>query len=160
MQINDLLVPVDFSPSSLQAIPFAASLISGSGEIHLLHVVDAEFVDQADRHGLGSKEDLTQKLSAQAEQELEALASQHRTQQLSVKAVVVVGKPFMEIVRLAKDLDFQMIVMGTHGRHLESIEQALFGSTAEQVLRTTNLPVICVPYTPKAEEATPVSAEQ
>lgn len=150
MQIQDVLVPVDFGPSSTNALEFAVSLMKRAGEIHLLHVVDAEFLARAAAEGFGEREELQRRLVTSAEARLEALAKQHSSTELSVKAVVVVGTPFIEIVKLARDLAFQMVVMGTHGRHLDNIEQALFGSTAERVLRTTQLPVVCVPFNPKA----------
>jgi nucleotide-binding universal stress UspA family protein len=62
-----------------------------------------------------------------------------------VESMIVVGKPFGEILRVAADLDFQIIVIGTHGIGGEKIEELLFGSTAEKVLRGTRVPVICVP---------------
>jgi len=55
----------------------------------------------------------------------------------------------VEVLRLARELAFQAIVMGTHGRNAEAIEQVLFGSTTERVLRGANVPVICVPYQPE-----------
>jgi nucleotide-binding universal stress UspA family protein len=153
MKIEDVLVPIDFSATSLNAIRFAKSLMDGTGEIHLMHVVDAEFIEKAVEQGLGERDAVHQTLYRSAEQRLETLAKEHESGDLTIKAVVVVGRPFVEIVRLAQDLDFQIIVMGTHGQQVESIEHALFGTTAERVLRTTNLPVMCVPHTaPKKED--------
>jgi nucleotide-binding universal stress UspA family protein len=63
-----------------------------------------------------------------------------------MNSMIVVGKPFAEILRVAVDLDFEMIVLGIHGRHKSDIEQLLFGSTAEKVLRGAAIPVVCVPY--------------
>jgi nucleotide-binding universal stress UspA family protein len=60
--------------------------------------------------------------------------------------MIVIGKPFAEILRVASDLDFAMIVLGTHGRG--DIEELLFGSTAEKVLRAARIPVVCVPAVP------------
>jgi nucleotide-binding universal stress UspA family protein len=64
-----------------------------------------------------------------------------------IETMVVVGKPFAEILRVAADLDFTMIVLGTRGRRQGDIEELLFGSTAEKVLRAARLPVVCVPAT-------------
>ena len=44
MNIDDILVPVDFSPCSLRALDFAMSLVQKSGEISLLHVILASLV--------------------------------------------------------------------------------------------------------------------
>jgi len=62
-----------------------------------------------------------------------------------VESMVVVGKPFAEILRIAFDLHFSLIVMGIRGRHQGGIEEILFGSTAEKVLRAARIPVVCVP---------------
>jgi nucleotide-binding universal stress UspA family protein len=59
--------------------------------------------------------------------------------------MVVVGKPFAEILRVAADLDFEIIVLGIHGRRRGDIEELLFGSTADKVLRGARIPVMCVP---------------
>ena len=39
--------------------------------------------------------------------------------------MVVAGKPFAEILRIASDLHFSLIVMGIRGRHQGGIEEIL-----------------------------------
>jgi nucleotide-binding universal stress UspA family protein len=68
-----------------------------------------------------------------------------------LESMVVVGKPFAEILRIAADLHFSLIVMGIRGRHQGGIEEILFGSTAEKVLRAARIPVVCVPPETGAE---------
>jgi nucleotide-binding universal stress UspA family protein len=58
--------------------------------------------------------------------------------------MVVIGVPFVEILKIARDLDLPMIVMGMRG-HSTPPEEVLFGSTAEKVLRGSRVPVLCVP---------------
>lgn len=41
-----------------------------------------------------------------------------------------------------------MIVLGIHGRRKDYIEELLFGSTTEEVLRATRIRVVCVPDGP------------
>jgi nucleotide-binding universal stress UspA family protein len=50
----------------------------------------------------------------------------------------------VEILKITRDLDFPMIVMGMRGRSSPP-EELLFGSTAEKVLRGARIPVLCVP---------------
>ena len=38
-----------------------------------------------------------------------------------------------------------LIVMGIRGRHQGGIEEILFGSTAEKVLRAARIPIVCAP---------------
>jgi nucleotide-binding universal stress UspA family protein len=64
---------------------------------------------------------------------------------VEIERMVVVGSPFVEILKIARDLDLPMIVMGVRGRSTPT-EELLFGSTAEKVLRGTRVPVLCVPF--------------
>jgi glycine betaine transporter len=64
--------------------------------------------------------------------------------QLDVEKMIVIGVPFVEILKITRDLDLPMIVMGIQGRSTPA-EELLFGSTAEKVLRGTRVPVLCVP---------------
>ena len=59
--------------------------------------------------------------------------------------LTVIGVPFIEILKIARDLDLPMIVMGVKGRSTPP-EEVLFGSTAEKVLRGARVPVLVVPY--------------
>jgi len=145
MQIKDILVPIDFSPNSLRAIDFAASLIDPAGEIYLLHVIDADFISRLHDEGFGEVEAATAQMRRRAEERLQEIVQERAGAEPRIDFMVVVGKPFMEILRVAADLDFELIVMGTHGRRQDSIEDLLFGSTAEKVLRATRIPVVCVP---------------
>jgi universal stress protein A len=58
------------------------------------------------------------------------------------RAVVRVGLPWEEIVRLATDEHADMIVMGTQGR--TGLDRLLLGSVAERVIRRAPCPVLTV----------------
>lgn len=145
MKVKDVLVPFDFSPGSLRALSFAVTLVEPDGEIYLLHVVDSDFVLQLNEEGFGEVEEVTARLRSRAEERLQEAARGMPEGGPSLSTMVVVGKPFAEILRVAADLDFSMIVLGTRGRHQDDIEEVLFGSTAEKVLRAAKVPVICIP---------------
>jgi nucleotide-binding universal stress UspA family protein len=66
-------------------------------------------------------------------------------QGVDIEKMTVVGSPFVEILKIARDLDLPMIVMGVKGRSTPP-EEILFGSTAERVLRGSRVPVLCVPF--------------
>jgi nucleotide-binding universal stress UspA family protein len=145
MNIDDILVPVDFSPCSLRALDFAASLVEKSGEISLLHVIDADFVSRVSDEGFTDRESATNQLRQRAEERLQDVVKKGADSGLRVTSMVVIGKPFAEILRVAADLHFKIIVLGIRGQRERNIEELLFGSTAEKVLRATRIPVICVP---------------
>jgi len=84
-------------------------------------------------------------MQRKADEQLQQVAQEFSLLNVRIESMVVVGKPFAEILRIAADLDFSLIVMGIRGRHEGGIEEILFGSTAEKVLRAARIPVLCVP---------------
>lgn len=60
----------------------------------------------------------------------------------SVVAHVAIGAPARAIADLAAQLDADLVVVGTHGRR--GLRRALLGSVAEEVVRTSGCPVLCV----------------
>lgn len=145
MRIQDILVAVDFSPNSLRALDFAASLIDQGGEIYLLHVIDSDFVARLSQEGFSDLEAATARMRRKAEEQLQEILQSRPDPGPRMDSMVVVGRPFAEILRVAADLDFEMIVLGIHGRRQNDLEELLFGSTAEKVLRAARIPVVCVP---------------
>ena len=60
------------------------------------------------------------------------------------KPKVVAGDPADAIVRMAEELEVDLIVMGTHGR--TGLQHVLLGSVAEKVVRLALCPVLTVRY--------------
>ena len=145
LKSTDILVPVDFSPTSINAVRVAVGIAAPDGDITLLHVIDEHFVEDAVAAGLGRSEELTERLRQQAESNFNSALEGIETGEVNVARMVVVGAPFVEILKIARDLDLPMIVMGVRGRSTPP-EEVLFGSTAEKVLRGTRVPVLCVPF--------------
>ena len=141
----EMLVPVDFSPCSVNALRVAIGMAAPDGDLTLLHVIDQEFVDDAVAAGLGSSEDIRNRLKEQAEGSFVNMLEGIDTGNVDIEKMTVVGLPFVEILKIARDLDLPMIVMGVRGRSTPP-EELLFGSTAEKVLRGSRVPVLCVPY--------------
>lgn len=137
-----LLVAVDFSPCSMRAVETALTWRSATAEVTLLHVLDREFVERVDDLGLGNGDDLLARLRSRAEEDLARLVSERGAAR--VETMIVVGTPFVEIVKIANDLDCDLIVIGIHGSGT-GLKQLLFGGTAEKVLRGASRPVLCVP---------------
>jgi universal stress protein A len=141
----EILVPMDFSPCSVNALKVAVGMAAPEGDLTLLHVIDEEFVKEVVATGLGSTEDVRKRLKDQAEANFVTALEGLDTGKIDIEKMIVVGLPFVEILKIARDLDLPMIVMGIRGRSTPP-EELLFGSTAEKVLRGTRVPVLCVPY--------------
>ena len=141
----EILVPMDFSPCSMNALRVAVGMAAPEGDLTLLHVIDQELIDGVVAAGLGTTDDVRQRLKEQAESNFAATLEGLNAGQVNIEKMIVVGLPFVEILKIARDLDLPMIVMGTRGQSTPA-EELLFGSTAEKVLRGTRVPVLCVPF--------------
>ena len=141
----EILVPVDFSPCSVNALRVAVAMATPDGDITLLHVVDEHFVNDAVAASLGTVDDIRNRLREQAEVNFSTMMEGLEVSSVDIERMIVVGVPFTEILKIARDLDLPMIVMGVRGRSTPP-EELLFGSTAEKVLRGSRVPVLCVPY--------------
>jgi universal stress protein A len=145
LQAQDLLVPVDFSPCSVNALRVALGVAAPEGDVTLLHVIDQHFIADCVAAGMGTSEEITARLRTRAEAGFEEILAGLETGGAELERMVVVGEPFAEILKIARDLDLPMIVMGARGRSTPP-EELLFGSTVERVIRATRIPVLCVPY--------------
>jgi universal stress protein A len=141
----EILVPIDFSPCSVNALRVAIAMASPDGDITLLHVIDESFVNDAVSASLGTADEIRTRLRDLAEANFSTTLQDLESGSLDIERMIVIGIPFAEILKIARDLDLPMIVMGVKGRSTPP-EEVLFGSTAEKVLRGSRVPVLCVPY--------------
>lgn len=144
MELNTLLVPIDFSDTSRSAAEQAVSMAAGEDcAVILLHVIDRAMIEFAQQHNWGTGEGLTADLRAKAEGALLALVgSLQKT--VEVQTVVCEGTPFVEILRKAEEFQVDAVLMGKHGTRGRA-EKLLFGTTAERVIRWSTRPVIVLP---------------
>lgn len=139
---EELLVAVDFSPCSMRAFETALAWRSGTAEVTVLHVLDRGFIERIDTLGIGKAEEALDQMRSRAEDELGRLVTERAAER--VETMIVVGEPFVEIIKIANDLECDLIIIGIHGSD-SRIKQLLFGGTAEKVLRGASRPVLCVP---------------
>jgi nucleotide-binding universal stress UspA family protein len=145
LKAPDILVPVDFSECSVNAVRAAIGIAAPDGDLTLLHVINEDFINDAVAAGLGTSDEITPRMRERAEADFARMLEGMETGQVNVERMVVIGIPFVEILKIARDLDLPMIVMGIRGRSTPP-EEVLFGSTAEKVLRGARIPVLCVPF--------------
>lgn len=141
--IRKILVPVDFSDPSRDAMRFACDLAKRyEASVTLLHVYQVPGYALPEGYILAGPETVAELMSAidkgMAGVKREAEAEGVR----DVATSVVQGVAFAEIVRAAREGMIDLIVMGTHGR--TGLKHALLGSVAEKVLRKAPCPVLTV----------------
>lgn len=139
LPIKTILFPTDFSPQSEYAFRLSCSLARDhDARLVVLHVappllVYGEIVPPLPTDGYKDRIwDSFRKLQE----------SEPGLRSLDVRTQLTEGDPVDEILRLAKQTDCDLIVMGTHGR--TGLKRVLLGSVAELVLRKAPCPVLTV----------------
>jgi nucleotide-binding universal stress UspA family protein len=138
-----ILVPVDFSVHSTEAMRRAAALSRSYGAtLTLVHVFDPSAYALPEDFIVFAAPQLD-RLTLQFEQQLDAMKD--AALKLGVESVsthLLRGTPAARIVKFAKDTDIDLIVMGTRGR--TGARHLLLGSIAERVVRTAPCAVLTV----------------
>jgi universal stress protein A len=138
---KNILVPIDFSEPSEKAATAACALALKTGAtVHLLHayVIPVESVGLAQTVSRQYVEQFVKESKAQLLELSARLCPQARMGPMLVES----GDPRDVITHKAKDLNAELIVMGTHGRR--GLSRALIGSVAESVVRTAPCSVLVV----------------
>ena len=146
MSYQHILVAVDGSPTSDHAVAQAAALARATGgRIRLWNVMDP----LAHISGFERPEVYSQEVLPRLRQAGEALLQQacaHVKQQGVVVDTVLIENLNTRVAQLvvehASAWGADLIVLGTHGRR--GLERVLMGSDAEQIARTSPVPVLLV----------------
>ena len=138
--IRNILVAVDFHAASLRGIDYAVRLArSVSATITVLHAFDV--ARNAYPTDLPPAVPIDE-LRRVAEAELAAIVDAIARQNVRARAVLREGSPAHVVVAAARDLDADLVVVGTHGRRC--VRRLVLGSVAEQVVRRCAAPVVTV----------------
>jgi universal stress protein A len=141
--ITRILVPVDFSAHSDRALRYAARLAGQVGaSVELLHVVQNINYGGFSEVYVPNLPDLMEELVNDGVQRLTSLKAALFPHGTDVEIAVFVGHPASAIVEHARGGDFDLIVMGTHGR--TGFSHMFMGSVAERVVRTAPCAVLTV----------------
>lgn len=139
-----ILVPVDFSRHSQEALQMALGLAEKfSASIKLVNVYQPLDYGLPDGFLSYAPLQLNELISA-LEKHLDKTLQETRAGagSTAITSTLLHGAVASEITRCAKDEQFDLIVMGTHGR--TGIGHVMLGSVAEKVLRTAPCPVLTV----------------
>lgn len=141
-----ILVPVDFSDISQQALDFAIELAQPlNARLLLLHVIEP-LVFAGGHGGMGTgaaNAEVIKQIEVDATQNLENYVEHGRKSGLACTGEVLHGTPFEQITEVANHKQVGLIIMGTRGR--TGIKHFFLGSVAENVVRMADCPVLVVP---------------
>ena len=143
-KLENILCPTDFSELSVGALRYAALLAEKFGaKLHVLHVVD-----QAYQYWMAMGPETipagpsVEEMIATAEKQMAEFTGEHVPASLKATTEIISGRPFLEIIRIAKEKNVDLIVIGTHGRG--ALTQMLLGSVADKVIHKAPCPVLSV----------------
>ena len=133
--MNTVVVPIDFSDESIEAVDTALEIAGQASNIHLVHVLPDPglSVPEVARSILENEERQEQVTQALRERLGDARYS-------GLQIVVEIGDPGQCIVDYAENIQAELIVTPTHGR--TGIKRLLIGSVAERVVRLAHCPVL------------------
>jgi universal stress protein A len=131
--VHNILAAIDFSRASKHALLFAKENFPDT-KIKLLHVIDDFGVSAAkirgELQGIASEEEALNSYETQMRQDLSVLG----------EGEVRRGQAALVILEQVRQLNADLIVMGIHGHR--GLEHLILGSVAEQVIRTSSIPVL------------------
>jgi nucleotide-binding universal stress UspA family protein len=136
-----ILVPLDFSEGSRNALRYAHSLAKQfGGKLVLFYALEPVATPDFAYHPLMME---PEEAAANARKQLETLCRKEGVDASSVAEIIVrEGVAYGEIAETAKKLKADLIVIATHGN--TGLTHVLLGSTAERVVRHASCPVLVV----------------
>lgn len=136
-----MLVPIDFSPPSLEAIEFALPLLKQfRAELHLVHVFEPDYLLAS----MMTIPLIVPELEAgkRVQRHLKDVAKKYGIDLRPENIHALKGRPFEEICGLVPKIDIDLIVTSTRGN--TGFKHLVLGSTAERVVRYSPCPVLVI----------------
>jgi universal stress protein A len=147
VKIEKILVPIDFSEHSERTLRFSVRLaeMTKAGLI-LFHVFELPEYARAPTEGYslnyGEQKQFEMAIDLIGKR-LHRLAGAIGGPGFEVTTSSCMGTPYEQIIKLAKDRDIDLIVIGSHG--YVGLTHLFLGSTAERVVGLASCPVVVVP---------------
>ena len=144
IKFKRILFPTDFSPAAVHALDYAISLaLEHVATLVLVHVIeDIGFASPFTLSSFPVNLEYQHGMQEQARVELQKAVAAQLKRQIDVQERLPQGKPFVEIVRIAKEEAVDLIVIPTRSK--PDPKHTHLGSTAEHVVRLAPCPVLVV----------------
>ena len=143
--VKRILVPVDFSASSLEGLNYAIQFADSIGAklvlfhtVHLAAYIGGGYAYDPSRLQEDARKD--------AERQMQEFVRLAKFDDVKFEPVITIGAPTAEICSFAEENDVDLIITATHG--LTGLKHVLIGSIAEQVVRHAPCFVLVVPSHP------------
>ncbi len=130
-----VVVPVDFSESSADAILTALQMVARPEDLHVIHVLlPLDYLSPGAM--IGTYDEASR--ATDAEKRMGEFLAEHGA--ASCQALVKLGDPGLDITEYANEIQADLIVIPSHGYH--GVKRFLLGSVAERVIRHAHCAVL------------------
>jgi nucleotide-binding universal stress UspA family protein len=134
-----IFVATDFSAGAVRAIARTGRLpLAEGGKVTVAHVLS----DRIPNKARADAEKLARRHLERVSESLRKVAAAMGRRGITVSSELCQGQPYVEIIRHARSIAADLIVIGRHGRR--PVRDMFIGSTAERVIRAGDLPVLVV----------------
>ncbi|MEO7264475.1 MAG: universal stress protein [Ferruginibacter sp.] len=149
--MKKILIALDYNPSALKVAETGHKLAKVmNAQVILLHVIsDATYYSSLNYSPIMGFTDFINTVETDSAVELSRAAqnyldkSKEHLNDNTIQTIVITGYFGEAILKAAKELHADIIVMGTHSRR--GLEKILLGSVAEYVLHHSSIPLFIIP---------------
>jgi nucleotide-binding universal stress UspA family protein len=146
IKYNSILIPIDGSSRSLNAVKYALKLamLFGNSSITICHVIDEDKIKQISSHQGVSTDQTEQKFVEQGEKYCKRAQQEAKLTgfiKSKIKSKILLGNPVEEIIKLSSTFD--IIIMAARGK--QHITDFVIGHVTDRVIRLSKIPVLIVP---------------
>lgn len=141
---EQILVPVDGSPTSLRAVDQAIAIAKAfNSTVSVVSIVDPYPLMGMNSEIPYAQEDFRKAAKAEAEQATKVACEQLRAAGVNAKGEVLESHTVWRgVLEAAGKAHADLVLMGSHGRH--GLEKLVLGSVTQRVLQHASLPVMVV----------------
>lgn len=140
--MKNILVPIDFSDASFNAVSYAAFLANVfNARLILVHAYNHEYVfnKNAGAKIYDSREESEEAYEKFLREEIDGII---RKFTVKIEGIIMKGKPVNVIDEIAGKINPEIIVLGMKGK---GESNSLFGSTTTKMIAKTSIPLLIIP---------------
>jgi nucleotide-binding universal stress UspA family protein len=154
ISIKKILLATDFSSESEKAAAYAKALARRfSSMVEITHVFDPSTVTSYEEAIVGLPVNERRRT---ASEDLERIGNDLSASGINARTTLAEGhRPFATLLKIAKDHEVDLIVAGTESK--SGLERLILGSTAEEVIRNAECPVLTVGPNAKIPSDSPLA---
>lgn len=139
--MKKIIVPIDFSQHSEYALKVAALFAKENNvEIYALHMLDMQQISLSE--SVNYHQEKAVFLLKLAEKKLKSFLKKDYLDDVKVVPVINHFKVFSEINSIAKEINADLVIMGSHG--VTGLKEFFVGSNTEKVIRYSDTPVLVI----------------